>query len=491
MRLLVVERTVVTSAFLVLATLASTQLIAAEVRGLECSSEELQLVHDLVRTLPPVYSRIAGDVALDEECRTSALSKDRVIHELTHALDERQGLSSHKSFRQINGWKRSKLLKLKADEEKSEGFYRASGSENPGEDLATSAEGYFLDPEFICRQPAMYAWFSVHVGPSLQSPSDCEELRHPLDPQAIKAVGYVLISATSSNVESRFGHAMLHFHDSDGDPLNDVIIQAAGNYPGQPVFSGFETEEEAAEKNKSVIEVSRMDVLMKGATGALDFVVQSIRYKTKWLETVVLDGRDIQEKILELSPEQLRLLIMMVNRDMQREGVHYRFFKNNCATYVAETMNKVFAAELARPAWSGVYTPVGVYKDLETVTARDLPIVEGDQSRLKRLLPKRVSLIRKLKKDPAFKGIRFLEKVKKAGSTVHKALTALDSLLERCQTLSRSRQLKASQKKAVQSLMYTYSFEPNLALKGHAMELYKQVARTCTATAEAALTSLP
>lgn len=410
---------------------------------------------------------------------SETLSKQIIAHELTHVLDRTRKLSKTRSFRQVNAWSRNVFFLMKKTPKKAEGFYRDQGAQGPKEDLATASEGYFFDPKFICEHPAMYMWFSVHVGPTLTDSVQCEGLAEPIHPEKVRAVGYMLVSATDTGVESRFGHAILHFHDDDGNPFNDILIQGAGNYPGAPVVTGQETPEEQETKRQTLMKIGRMDFLLKGATGHLDFVSQPMRYKQKWFETVVIQGRDIREKLLKLSPDQLRAIALIINHDVKRALGNYEFLDNNCATYAGETLNKVFASQVTSTNWLGAYTPKRVYKDITPVTALELPVTEGDLTRLKTLLPKRLRMRDELRTYSEFQSVEwdFIGKLDDDAKSAFVAREQLDLLTELAIELSGQGQLTEAQKKLLKTFLYSFNVEKNLMLKAHTVELYKTISR--------------
>jgi len=479
---------------------------------------ELQLIQDTLIELPEAYQSIPVKFRFEKKCElntrsqsskhirvaystpqrivlldrafeiikdgqllnlNSRFSKMIIAHELSHILDWIHGYSKSKSFRKINRWARNWTGRLRPASKNVEGFYRSQGKQNPKENFATAAEGYFFDPEFICEQPATYAWFSTHIGPSLVERIACPELNSPIDPEKIRAVGYLWISATDDKIESRFGHAMLHFHDSDKDPFNDILIQAAANLPGQPIYSGYENQQQLAEMQKDLIQISRLGFLFKGATAGLDLVVQPLKYKAKWLETVVIQGRDMREKILNLDREQLRAMIYMVNRDIHNRLGPYRFFKKNCATYVGETLNKAFATELIHPNKFGVYTPNRVYSDLSSEFSKELPVLEGDRTRLARLLPKRQQLLTQLMEDDRFASIslKTLWEPAEKSETAAQAAETLSALIEHCKFLADKGQLTQEVRKSILTIIYTFTLEQNLKLKADALNYYKAAAR--------------
>lgn len=399
-----------------------------------------------------------------------------VVHELTHMLDRERKLSKTKSFRSINRWSRNIGFMLRSNQGTAEGFYRDQGAVNPKEDLSTAAEGFFFDPEFLCEHPAMYSWFLNHVGPSRVEPASCKAVSEPINPDRVAAVGFVLVSASDDHFESRFGHSALRFHGKDGNPFNDIILQAAGSVTGSIPFTGFETPWELAEKQQQQIEVGRAEIFLKGAGGMLDMQLVPTKYKLKWLETVIVEGRDISERLLDLTPLQIRILTYIINRDLVNLDTNYRFLKNNCATYLGQTLNKALGSIMIDENAFGVISPRNTYSQLESISSRTLPKVEGDQSRLERLTPKRNEILSYLQKMDIFSTVNF-KYLKKVDSKNPKlAQQELKKIVEITKT--ELQRLTPEEIAMIQKLIYIYGLEKSLFMKAVSLELYKELAIT-------------
>ncbi len=250
-----------------------------------------------------------------------SFSKKVITHELTHQLDDKYGYSNSDNFRSINSWK-SNFGFMTYDKEKAAGFQREQGMKNPQEDFATQAEGFFFEADYICKNPQAYVWFYYWIGPSkVPAVTSCpSEMNTPIDPAKLKDIGYIFISSTDEFAESMFGHSLIRFHMNQADPFEDFAIEAAGGINDMPSLNGYETPEELAEKQaqSETMKVSRLGFLLKGVSGQLDFKVQLIRYKLKWIETSILHGRDISERILALTKLQKRVLVYMINKDLKK-----------------------------------------------------------------------------------------------------------------------------------------------------------------------------
>ncbi len=401
-------------------------------------------------------------------------SKKIIAHELTHQLDRKMGYSRSEDFRQINAWERSFGF-LKADPSKAEGFQREQGTDNPKEDLATQAEGFFFDADYLCKHPQSYVWFYYWIGPPKVVANECpEEMNTPIDPNKVTDVGYMLISPSEEMAESNFGHALIRFHMDPKNPFDDYVIEAAGNVSGMPALSGFETPAELVKKQEIAqkMQISRMNFLWQGATGQLELKVHPLRYKIKWLETLIMQGRDISERILALTRLQTRVMVYMINRDVKNYKDNYNILTKNCASYVARMINKAFGDSIAQENVYGIFTPMNIYESVSPVVLKDMPVAEGNKSRLARMLPARAKTLSQLKGMKGFRSLDFasLEDTAKAP---RRTVAALNKLLE----ISKANvaQLSEEMKKSIQSLVYSYTVEQSLYLQQESIKVYKQI----------------
>lgn len=400
-------------------------------------------------------------------------SKKIIVHELTHQLDRKIGYSRSDEFRQINNWERNFGF-LGFDKSKAEGFQRNQGTDSPTEDLATQAEGFFFDADYLCKHPHSYVWFYYWVGPPQVVANECPaEMNTPIDPAKVTDVGYVFVSPSSDMAESNFGHALIRFHMDPKNPFEDFIIEAAGNSAGMPALTGFETPQELMQKQELAQknQISRWNFLWQGATGQLELKVLPMKFKLKWLETIIIQGRDISERILALTRLQTRVLVYMINRDSKKYNDNYNILTKNCASYVARVINKAIGDTVAEENSIGIYTPNNIYEGFAPLVLLDLPKAEGDKTRLDRLMPVRERTLKAIRSQSIYRGLDFssLEDAKKDPK---KTAAALHKLVE----ISKANVAKLSpeMKKNIQSFLYTYTVERSLFLQQEAVALYKE-----------------
>lgn len=402
------------------------------------------------------------------------LSKKMIVHELTHQLDNRMGYSKTDEFRQINAWERSFGF-LEVNKVKAEGAYREYGEKSPKEDLATQAEGYFYDSDYLCKHPQSYVWFHYWIGPSMVVADECsEEMNNPIDPRKVNDVGYIYISPSSAETESNFGHALIRFHLDPKKPFDDYLIEAAGNISGMPALNGFETASELAEKQDYARKhpVSRYDFLWQGATGQLELKIHPVKFLMKWLETTMQQGRDIHERLLGLTRLQTRVLVYTINRDIKNLKNNYNILTKNCSSYVATVLNKATGDEVIKSNLIGIHTPMNTYEHIAPFLSQDLPVVEGYLSKLQKVLPVREEKIKTIKAARFFKNVDF-KSLENSMKNPENTIRALKDILS-VANLNRA-EMSVELKKDLQRFVYSYTLERSLVVQQEAGQIYREM----------------
>ncbi len=190
--------------------------LPAQVHG-RARVRRLQLSREL---LDPWVARPA-DAGIDDPATREALSA--LIHELAHFYDRSpQGrLSDDPRLLDLAGWQVAPLrfgLRVASNNfsDRSPDRYELV---SPAEFVAVNLEHFLLDPDYACRRPALYRYFSARlqwappVGecapglPYLQAEAGEAPLLE-LDPARVYAVEYLLAEGNEKPM-SRWGHSML------------------------------------------------------------------------------------------------------------------------------------------------------------------------------------------------------------------------------------------------------------------------------------------
>jgi hypothetical protein len=145
------------------------------------------------------------------------LAQATLLHELMHLVDaaSENELSSNKLYLKLTGWTTTSRTKIKNLPRSADSYEYAKNSQ---EHFAVNAEYFFLDPEFSCRNPALYNYFSKafqHVPFLDQKCSFNYEVRlsetsivKNLEPSKIYSIDY-LMAHNGKEAMSRFGHSMM------------------------------------------------------------------------------------------------------------------------------------------------------------------------------------------------------------------------------------------------------------------------------------------
>lgn len=189
----------------------------------------------LKRALLDDWMARPANAGIDEPATRAALSA--VIHELAHFYDRTgQGrLSQDPRLLDLAGWQVRPLrfglrTPRNAFSDRYPDRYELS---RPSEFVAVNLEYFLLDPDYACRRPGLYRYFSGHFDWSppqsvcapgqvfLQAdPEESEAALLPLEPSRVYAVDYLLAEANEQPM-SRWGHSMLR-----------LVICAPGRAPG-------------------------------------------------------------------------------------------------------------------------------------------------------------------------------------------------------------------------------------------------------------------
>lgn len=223
---------------------ASRQLLEEALRQLPPawkSGLDLRIAVQWRDDLPPqVHGRAAGRrLLLDRElldawmARSTTADSDEpdaraalaaVIHELAHVYDRSpQGrLSRDPRLLDLAGWQVAPLrlgmrTSRNAFSDRSPDRYELT---RPVEFVAVNLEHFLLDPDYGCRRPALFRYFSGHFGWTprmstcapglvfLQAGADEETPLLQLDVDRVYAVDYLLAEGNEQPM-SRWGHSML------------------------------------------------------------------------------------------------------------------------------------------------------------------------------------------------------------------------------------------------------------------------------------------
>jgi hypothetical protein len=214
-----------------------------------------------------------------------------------------------------------------------------------------------------CKYPARYLWLSRALKLPNYTSRDprCASLESWAVIDELDSISLYLIGGYFGNPASTFGHAVLKFNSGSTDQPNPLFDVTVG-------FGALVPENE-----------SSVRYVAKGIFGGYDARFLDKYYYSQDLVYSRSEFRDIWDYRLLLPPEDQKLLIFHV-WEILGKNFEYFFLDKNCAYRLAELMELVVNAPLARGN-GGWYAPVELFFGLkDTNTARsehgEAPLIE-------------------------------------------------------------------------------------------------------------------
>ncbi len=291
------------------------------------------------------------------------------------AFKRKTVISSDRAFLRLVNWKRS-FFGLGRSKAKNKIHKRAPDQyefKNISENFAVNLEYFLLDPDFKCRLPTLYHYYSTHFNHEPFSKHRCTIntkvfLSMPtmkminLDPDRIYRVNYLLADA-GSGLEARFGHALVHLiicapertevgPDCEKDTSYHVVLSFAAHVDDlqlnyfKGMFGGYGSQPFLLPLNKVLADYNH-----KQLRGLSSYSLNLTRKQTQF----------VVYKILELYWTYLG---------------SYRFLTNNCATETRE----LFQSALSNGPMlhSRAITPRKVLRHLVKREISDLETAEDE-----------------------------------------------------------------------------------------------------------------
>lgn len=333
-----------------------------------------------------------------------------LVHELIHHYDKKHGLSRQKTFLDIIGGKKNKVLSQNTASTPDSYEFK-----NTKESLAVNSEYFFFDNEYKCRRPSLYRFFKEQFkfNPSV---TDCTKynyfLLHDsksednltqleiLDHKRVHSIHY-LWAGEGNAMMSKWGHAMLRIvvcapfrKTVNDDCIKDTRYHLVLSYRAH--FSS---------PNAS---------MLNGMVGKLPSQLFIFRLQGIIEEYTINEFRDIYSVPLDLSRDEIESIIdLSLDRYWNYKSKYY-FLSNNCGT---ETLRHL-AAVLDGKSLENIsdFTPRKIFKGL-TRKGNNLVSVEFNKEDKESLIdegllfPSKFDLYNKAIKSIA-KGSEFESKIK-------------------------------------------------------------------------------
>lgn len=325
-------------------------------------------------------ARPAG-AGIDDPATHAALSA--VLHELAHFYDRTpQGrLSRAPRLLDLAGWQVSPMrlglrTSYNAFSDRSPDPYELSRA---SEFVAVNLEHFLLDPDYACRRPALYRFFSghfdwapAHAGCApgqvfLQADADNDESALlQLDPSRVYAVDYLLAEPNQQPM-SRWGHSMLR-----------LVICAPGRPPGPDCrldlryhrvlsFRAFVDD----------VQISSW----RGLTGSYPSRLFLLPLEQVIDEYTKVELRGLQSIPLRLDPAEIAGLLERAAQAHWTYDGRYYFLSNNCAVETFKLLHDGVPRLAGEPLAS--ITPTGLLRRLKKARIADASVLDNPTEALR------------------------------------------------------------------------------------------------------------
>jgi len=209
-------------------------------------------------------------------------------------------------------------------EQDAPGFFLASdGKVNPQSELAATLSQFFSD-EFVGRskQPAQCAFVARYsflkerlaFDPERLRPLVCERFNNWLADFDVEGISLIFPTGFMNNPSSMFGHTFLRIDQKGQTPYTRILASTINFAAELPPDAGIEYP-------------------IKGIFGMYPGYFSTIPYYLKVQEYRDIENRDIWEYRLNLTPDQVRRLLMHA-WEMGNATFDYYFFGENCSYHI-------------------------------------------------------------------------------------------------------------------------------------------------------------
>lgn len=241
---------------------------------------------------------------------------------------------------------------------------------SPEDHFAVNLAQYLMDPEYLCRRPALHGFFKKLTGGNNLSGQNCQKLTHiytstaawkiDIAPEKVYQVHY-LFAAKGEELMSRWGHSMLRLvvcapSRTEVGPacLDDVAYHVVLSYRA----------------NVDDVIVNYWD----GLTGEYPSQLMVFSMPEIVDEYTRAQWRDLISLPLKLSRNDQKTLIESALEHYWSYSGEYKFLTNNCASEVDQLLRAALAKNHPYQN-SFASSPLGVYKNLARFRLIDLALV--------------------------------------------------------------------------------------------------------------------
>jgi hypothetical protein len=289
-----------------------------------------------------------------------------LLHEYSHVYDEKAGYPSKgQAYYDLTHWKEGTFW-WSDDSNKNISRLRSPDPYeyfNPQEHFAVNMEFYLLDPEYRCRRPTLYNYFSnEHFGNWSAFPSSCKTntevlvyvldtmIKSDINPERVYEVDYLLADETDS-FASRWGHAMYRL----------IVCGPDEKTVGPHCRTGMNTAFHVVASYRANIQDMQLSK-WKSLTGGYPSLLFMLTLTGVVQEYNKEDLRDLVSIPLKLSDFEKNNFVYKILENQWDYIGEYAFITRNCATESRDLLKSITWDNSANAI--GSLTPTGFYKKL-------------------------------------------------------------------------------------------------------------------------------
>lgn len=310
-----------------------------------------------------------------------------LLHELAHLYDDEVKISSQRRFRHLMTFSKGFF-----DEQKNINPKRTPNIyefRSPSEAFAVNFEYFIMDPDFQCRRPALYEFFTEALNYKPYANRQCVinnkvtvigqvQQSGSLDLNRLYRVDYLLADEGSS-MDSMYGHSMLRLvfcapkKEKSEKCVTDVSSHIIVSFRGSLTegrASEVMDEQNVLKKSMQLInkylqqaKVSLLNALNSfGLFGQMPSHMYLLLWETVRPEYNDFDFRNLVSTPLNLSEDEKRSLLNRILEINWGYSGSYNFFTNNCKSEVLDLLKAVVRNKKIEEV--NAITPVGLREEL-------------------------------------------------------------------------------------------------------------------------------
>ncbi len=261
-----------------------------------------------------------------------------LVHALTRFFDREKHISESWEWRKLSRWCGWDILGNSPQNKNPQGFALPQGNKSPAEDLAATAEMFFLAPaaadsrEYLkCRLPGKYRFFQslFRSQPDPQGCITCKETyKDWIDPDEIEQIELIIASPSYVSIASIAGHMLL-------------LIRRKGDITGLSTVIGFVADSTNARGRQD----QGFAYVFKGIFGLYKSLLQEETLSSVIDRYTQQENRDLYRLKLNFTRPQLHRFIERLWEIKHTFYYRYYFFNLNCTTMMLNLINDVLPPE--------------------------------------------------------------------------------------------------------------------------------------------------